>query len=62
VNEMELRTEWPQITYLSLIFLGLLIMSNKHGKQKVGVYSFWETLFASIPLWVILYFGGFFTK
>lgn len=59
---MEFKTDWPQITYLCLMFAGLLVMANKDGKLRTGRYSFWGVLIASIPYWVLLYFGGFFTK
>lgn len=51
---------WPQITYIALTFLSLLIAANKHGKPKDGVHEFQYTFIAFIIIYILLYSGGFF--
>lgn len=50
----------PQIIYLTLWFIGLIMISNKHGKQKTDKHNVFESLFHSLIVMSILYFGGFF--
>jgi hypothetical protein len=49
----------PQIIYLSLVFMGLLIGANQHGKERTP-HNFWNTLVATIITISLLYWGGFF--
>lgn len=51
---------WPQITYLVITFLSLLIAANKHGKPKEGVHEFQYTFLAFVIIYCLLYSGGFF--
>ena len=49
----------PQIIYLSLVFIGLLIAANQHGKERTP-HNFWVTLVASLIPISLMYWGGFF--
>jgi amino acid transporter len=49
----------PQIIYLSLVFIGLLIAANQHGKERTP-HNFWITLVGTTIAFFILYWGGFF--
>ena len=50
----------PQIIYLCLVFVGLLVASNQHGKPKEGKHSVWISLIATSITMACLYYGGFF--
>jgi len=50
----------PQIIYLSLVFSGLLIAANQHGKER-SPHNFWVTLVATAISFSLLYWGGFFS-
>lgn len=51
--------EWPQITYLCLTLIGLVIGGVKLG--KTGNYTdFWANNISSVVILFILYSGGFF--
>jgi hypothetical protein len=49
----------PQIIYLSLVFIGLLLVANQHGKERTP-HNFWVTLTATIINLFLMYWGGFF--
>jgi hypothetical protein len=49
----------PQIIYLSLVFIGLLLAANQHGKERTP-HNFWITLFATVTTLFLMYWGGFF--
>lgn len=49
----------PQIIYLSLVFVGLLIAANQHGKER-SPHNFWVTLVATLITVSLLFWGGFF--
>ena len=49
----------PQIIYLSLVFMGLLIGAHQHGKERTP-HNFWITLVATGITLFLLYWGGFF--
>lgn len=49
-----------QITWLVLVFIGLLISANQDGKPKTGKYSFLGSLISITISLSILYWGGFF--
>lgn len=53
--------DWPQITYLGLLFLGLGIALSQHGQTKTEVKSFWLALISALMQFAILYYGGFFS-
>lgn len=46
------------IIYILLTVVGLCLMAHRHGKPREP-HNFWEFL-AVIPVWILLYFGGFF--
>ena len=50
----------PQIIYLVLIFAGLLLSANLHGKEKKGKHNFWNHIFNTVITISLLYWGGFF--
>ena len=49
----------PQIIYLSIVFIGLLIAANLHGKERTP-HNFWVTLVATAITISLMYWGGFF--
>jgi len=49
----------PQIIYLSLVFIGLLLVANQHGKERTP-HNFWNTLVATVITISLMYWGGFF--
>lgn len=49
----------PQIIYLVLVFIGLMIAAREHGKPRVPS-SFWITLIAALIVMSLLIWGGFF--
>jgi hypothetical protein len=51
---------FPQYCYLVLTFIGLLVVSNEHGKPRTGQYNIFSTLATCIFVLSLLYFGGFF--
>lgn len=55
-----MKLQLPQIIYLILVFVGLLVAANKHGKSQPA-YDFWSTLISVILNSILFYFGGFFT-
>jgi len=48
------------IIYLALTAIGMLVLANKHGQPRNDTYSFWYSVGVSVPIWALLYFGGFF--
>jgi hypothetical protein len=50
----------PQIIYLSVLLISLLISANQHGKPKEGNYNFWTNLLAYTIGFIIVAAGGFF--
>ncbi len=51
----------PQIIYLSLFFMGLLLSAYRHGKpKKVENYNFWIDSIAAALVLALVYWGGFF--
>jgi hypothetical protein len=49
----------PQIIYLSLVFIGLLLVANQHGQVRAP-HNFWNTLVATVITISLMYWGGFF--
>ena len=49
----------PQIIYLFLFFINLLVTAHMHGKPK-GEFNFWITFFGSSIGILLLFWGGFF--
>lgn len=51
---------WPQIVWLSIAVIALLIASNEHGKPKTGEHNFFAAAIGiGISAW-LLWCGGFF--
>lgn len=50
----------PAITYLFLTAIGIGIIASKNGTPKTESYNIFSSILYSIPVWVILYWGGFF--
>lgn len=50
----------PQIIYLTLVFIGLGITIEQHGKPKEGINNFWVTFIAQAFTIYLLAWGGFF--
>ncbi len=57
---MNLMFEWPQITYMVLLFLALSISAVRNGEPR-GDYNFGVSFMASLIVLFILYRGGFFS-
>ncbi len=52
--------EWPQITLIVLIIIGLVIHASENGKPR-GDYNFGlKAIAQGILIW-LLYMGGFWT-
>ena len=49
----------PQIIYLSIVFINLLLTANMHGKERTP-YNFWTSLVGTVLGFFLLYWGGFF--
>jgi hypothetical protein len=49
----------PQIIYIALTLIGIGFIASKHGKPQQP-YNFWASLFSTIFIFILLYFGGFF--
>jgi len=50
----------PQIIYIVLLGIALLLSANKHGQLKKGTWSFWTELVSTFLHLGLLYWGGFF--
>ena len=50
----------PQILYLVLTIVGLVLSGVDHGKTKNKKENFWVSLVSTTILCGILYWGGFF--
>lgn len=50
----------PQLIYLTLALIGLMIASYQHGKPKEGDHDVTVTIVSTLLLAILLYFGGFF--
>jgi hypothetical protein len=51
----------PQIIYLILVIVALIIEAGRDGEKKKGAYSFWKTTIAIILQILLLGWGGFFS-
>jgi hypothetical protein len=49
----------PQIMYLVLVGINLLLTANLHGKER-SPYNFWFTLIGTGLGILLFYWGGFF--
>lgn len=52
--------EWPQITWIILVFFGLLTNATKDGQPKVENYNFGLYLISAAIGFILLKCGGFF--
>lgn len=50
----------PAMIYIASCFLGLYIALGKHGKEVKFVYDARPALVASLFIWALLWWGGFF--
>jgi hypothetical protein len=50
----------PQIIYICLILLNLVLFGYRHGKEKTGKYNMFVDLIALILMTGLVYWGGFF--
>lgn len=56
-----LTWHWPQITFIALMAIRLLLISRYHGTCRTNKYNFWnEGVMNAILTIVMLYYGGFF--
>lgn len=51
--------EWPQMTVMGILFVGLGINLARDGEARRGKHSFGWTLFAVFLEFWLLYEGGF---
>jgi hypothetical protein len=51
--------ETPQIIYIAITFIGLLLTANQHGKPRKNT-NLWITLISTTIAYSILIWGGFF--
>lgn len=51
--------EAPQIIYLLLAAISLLLAANKHGEERTPT-NFWDVLLAATIAIGLLWWGGFF--
>jgi len=52
----------PQIIYVGMLLIDLIIIGNRHGKEKKGKYNIWADLITLGLGAGLLYWGGFFDK
>ena len=50
----------PQLVYLALLFIGIGLAWERHGKPKEGDNNAWIDLISQMVIILILYWGGFF--
>jgi len=51
---------FAQIVILVWFMIGLLVASNRHGKQVRGEWNFWVVLGSTAIQFIVLMIGGFF--
>jgi len=51
----------PQIIYLVLVGIQLLMTAHKHGEMKMDKHNIWTTILNAIFASLLLYWGGFFS-
>lgn len=57
---MELELNTPQIIYIALTFFGLIYIALNHGRPK-GKYDVMSSSIATVVIYALLYWGGFFS-
>lgn len=50
----------PQIIYLVIVLIALLLDANLHGKPKTGYHNFFTSAIGIVLGLGLLYWGGFF--
>ncbi|RKO76174.1 transglycosylase SLT domain-containing protein [Pectobacterium parmentieri] len=53
---------WPQITWIVLVSLGLGMTLMKHGEPRTDKHSVWWSLFGALATAWLLWSGGFFSQ
>ncbi|WP_225087451.1 transglycosylase SLT domain-containing protein [Pectobacterium colocasium] len=53
---------WPQITWIALVSLGLGMTLMKHGEPRTDKHSVWWALFGALATAWLLWCGGFFSQ
>ncbi|KHS86774.1 transglycosylase SLT domain-containing protein [Pectobacterium aroidearum] len=53
---------WPQITWIALVSLGLGMTLMKHGEPRTDKHSVWWSLFGALATAWLLWSGGFFSQ
>lgn len=53
---------WPQITWIALVSLGLGMTLMKHGEPRTDKHSFWWALFGALATAWLLWCGDFFSQ
>ncbi|KHS67332.1 lytic murein transglycosylase [Pectobacterium brasiliense] len=53
---------WPQITWIVLVSLGLGMTLMKHGEPRTDKHSAWWALFGALATAWLLWCGGFFSQ
>ena len=56
---MNIVLEWPQLIYILLTLIGLVFVSMEHGKPYTRDAN--ASLIATIIIYGLLYWGGFFS-
>jgi len=49
----------PQLIIIMLGMIGLGMNVAKHGEPKDSKYNGWSHLIATLIIWTVLYYGGF---
>lgn len=57
---MDIYLGLPQIIYLGLLFMSLIVFAAKHGKERTDTYSFPSALIGCLIYLILLVWGGFF--
>lgn len=52
--------EIQAVIYIVLTVVGMCVEAYQHGKPKDGKHNFWISILASVPIWLLLIWGGFF--
>lgn len=57
----ELDFGWPQLIYLTLLFMGVGIALARFGERKRDSYDWGDVLLAPAVTLALLWWGGFFS-
>jgi hypothetical protein len=50
----------PEIIFIALYAIQLLLLANKHGQERTGKYNFWSGLLSVFISINLLYWAGLF--